>query len=438
MKKSVAISLLIAVILLPTFVLSFFSFAFRAEDWEEVAFARHLNFLVIGPLWATIVFLMRWARNVHWRKVTVATVLLAWLLPASCLSAWTALVLKARLGPDASTSDAEQYRYLVQAICDYRAESGILPQKLDDLVPNYLKQVPNDKGIRWINGCLQVHRTAILYSFNLNDGLGGWAKGILLPNVLPTRPALGGNAQIQARLMEYDRLIAKAPTDQRHHRRKIDYLIAEGTKAEALIACKAAAQSLPQWWRPQMALAVLAAPDGRVQAEKQFHAWVDQHPTFTHYWYLSRFYRDLGRDDDAILALRQGAEFPLQDEDDADVFPTDFTLDAARYAYPHRQHDLVLDITRVWSAFRPQVSGHDFHALRAAAELALGRLAEAKADVDFIAEKIRTEKMPVENFDELQQAVAAGDRSFVYHYGTSGTQMSLDHWKLFSHSEGGR
>ena len=175
-----------------------------------------------------------------------------------------------------------------------------------------------------------------------------------------------------------------------------------------------------------MALAVLAAPDDRAQAEKEFRAWVDQHPTFTHYWYLSRFYCDLGRDDDAILALRQGAKFPLQDEDDADMFPTDFTLDAAKYAYRHRQYDLVLDIMRVWSAFRPQISGHDFHALQAAAELALGRLAEAKADVDFIAEKIRTVGMPVENFDELQQAVAAGDRSFVYHCETSGMQMGLD------------
>ena len=98
MNKSVAISLLIAVLLLPTLVLSFFSFMFRADDWEEVAFARHLNFLVIGPLWATVIFLVRWARNIHWRKMTVAVVLLAWLLPASCLSAWTAFVLKARLG----------------------------------------------------------------------------------------------------------------------------------------------------------------------------------------------------------------------------------------------------------------------------------------------------------------------------------------------------
>ncbi len=94
--KSFAASQCLLVLLLLAFLLSFFSFCFRADSWQEVWEATLLNFVLIGPLWAGIVF-----RGLRRRHVgiggSIGAAFVTYLLVATCHSAWTAFILKIRL-----------------------------------------------------------------------------------------------------------------------------------------------------------------------------------------------------------------------------------------------------------------------------------------------------------------------------------------------------
>ena len=266
--KTAAVLLLMVLVPVALF-LSFFAFMFRADSWEEISAARTFYFLTIGPLWGAIVFLGLKALFPARKKTAIVAGCLAYFISASFLSSWNAFVLTVREGPKASNSDAEQNLRVVQAICDYRAEKGMLPYSLDDLVPQYLEEIPEDHRLRWEVRRLFLH-SRLLYRFDKDDG--GWASTVTLPKVVPTRPALSGDALIQARLAEYDRRIAKAPAEMQHYIDKIAYLISINRPTEARAGCEAAATAFPESWRPLMGLAVLAEPSDVAKAEVRLRA----------------------------------------------------------------------------------------------------------------------------------------------------------------------
>jgi predicted Zn-dependent protease len=223
------------------------------------------------------------------------------------------------------------------------------------------------------------------------------------------------------RLLEYyDHRISAEPTVRANYTVKITYLLSQHKTSDALGACKVAAQVFPGWWRPQMALVVLADPDAQKQAEPQFRKWVEAHPAFIHWWYLSRYYRDLGRDNDAAAALRNAIKYPLEmvDQDETWV-PQAFAFDAASYAYRQKRYKLVLNIARVWSSPRGIYNyfDDDIYAFRAAAELALGQFADAKTDADKVVAAASKNAIWAEHLSELQQAANAKNQAFVYEPG---------------------
>jgi hypothetical protein len=413
-------------------LLSFLAFMFRADSWEEVSEARTLYFLLIGPLWGAILFLWSKLQFPARRRTAIAAGCLAYLISASCLSGWNALVFRIRLGPEVSTSDAEENLRVVQAICDYRAENGMLPYSLDDLVPQFLDEVHENHRLRWELRRLFVSH-GLLYRFDKDNE--GWASNVTLPKVTPTCPVRCGDALVQARLAEYDRRIAKSPTNTDHYIDKIAYLISIKRRTEARAACKAAAVAFPESWRPLMGLAALAEPTDVAKAEAELRSFLERHPAFIRYWCLSRYYRDVGRHSDAIGALRLAVKQPLQSIEDESVFvPNAYAFDAAKYAYQQHEYELVIEITNVWSSPHGVYSnpGDDFYVFRAAAELALGHLDKARKDIDFVCNNHRGSAMWAGNLQELQRAVAAGDRSFVYN---PGSLLNIDNWTLFPSSE---
>jgi hypothetical protein len=70
----------------------------------------------------------------------------------------------------------------------------------------------------------------------------------------------------------------------------------------------------------------------------------------------------------------------------------------------------------VWAAPRGVYSnpGPDLHAFRAAAYLALGRMEEAKSEVDRLMAVAKNQRIWAGNLQALASAMAASDRSFVY------------------------
>ena len=126
--KEFAIRLLGFVFLVAACGLSFLSFVSRYEDWQSVATARTLNFLVIGPLWAATAALC--CRG----KTRMVLVLLALIVPASGLSLFQYAVAHLRfapMSPQMTTSYA--LRATAQRIQAYMQKHRAAPPSLSAL-----------------------------------------------------------------------------------------------------------------------------------------------------------------------------------------------------------------------------------------------------------------------------------------------------------------
>jgi len=334
------------------------------------------------------------------------------------------------------TQLAKNHQYIAQAICDYKADHGLYPYELKDLFPAYLPTVPTAS---YSNNVLYIHtglpHTYVTYAFGRSEGWhssGDFGVGALpVPNVVPLRPALAGEELVQARLVEYDRRIASATRGRYFLTEKICYLVSLQRTTDAYAECQRAAAAYPDWWRPRMGLAVLASPADAAKASEDFQGWVAKHPAFIRYCYLARYLRDRGRARDAVAALREAARFPVEDVDgDSMWVPNAFAFDAASFACQQRDPELVLAITKVWAAPRGVYSnpGPDLHAFSAAAHLALGRMEEAKREIDCVVAVAKNQRIWAGNLQSLASAVEKGDRSFVY---DPGVLCCGGDWTLF-------
>ncbi len=320
---------------------------------------------------------------------------------------------------------ARQNQYIVQAICDYRADHGMLPQNLSDLVPGYLSSLPGPMVFFDADSLdipANAPHTGVYYSFR--PGQEGWYVGgdfgngaLPVPKVASTRPSLNGETLITTRVAEYDRRIAADPKRLQNYVEKLDYLYSVNKTGQVLATCQVAARKFPQWWRPKMVTAMLADSNSRPAAEAGLRSWVKANPSFIHWWYLCRYYRENGRDNEALAALENAVKYPLQNiDDDEDWVPAAFAFDAAAYTYQQRQYGLVLEIVRVWASPVGVYNyfDNDIYAFRAAAELELGKFADAKADAQKAVGANAQQAMWAGHLTELREAADRQDQEFVY------------------------
>jgi len=332
---------------------------------------------------------------------------------------------------------AAPYQPIVQAIYDYRAEHGHLPSTLADLTPRYLRTIPDQA--KWYGESLDISAgfenpldrnisQLVFYSFRPNEE--GWRTGgalafgpLPLPQLASTRPSSNAEEMNAIRLSEFDQRIAASPADTHPRKGKICFLVSLGRTFDALRVCEEAAAACPSWWFPQMVLANLSPPVGGAAGARRLSAWADQHPTFLHYWCLARVCRDRGQDQDALAALERGAACSLEMEPDKGWNPIAIFYDAATYAYEQRHYQLAVTITRLWSTF--PYPGGDVYALQSAAEFSLGQFDAAQSDADAAVREQQRQAIWTQHLDQLQQAVAARDASFVLE-----THNDFS-WKLF-------
>jgi tetratricopeptide (TPR) repeat protein len=164
----------------------------------------------------------------------------------------------------------------------------------------------------------------------------------------------------------------------------------------------------------------------RSSYEEELQEWADAYPAFVHYWYVSRYFRDMGRTNEAIAALRLAAKYPVISVDrDEEFVPNAFALDAAAFAYQEKQYRLVFSITDCWEA-DCSYEGESL-VFRAAAYLATGSYDEAD---DSIGRAVHRpgRKLLGPAVDSLRAAIIRRDKSFVFQPGSS---VTLDEWNAF-------
>src|SRR5437773_582058 len=123
--------------------------------------------------------------NQHARRFNLKHVLLWAFAGLLALALAVPFGLRYRLIGDKvpSTADycaiAKKHQFIVQAIYDFRAERGLLPEDLHDLVPDYVPHVIVDPSISYDGNTLDIHagvpHTSVSYSFRPDRE--GWFAG---------------------------------------------------------------------------------------------------------------------------------------------------------------------------------------------------------------------------------------------------------------------
>lgn len=335
---------------------------------------------------------------------------------------------------------AKEHVPIVQAIVNYRAETGLLPYTLDDLQRRFPVDIP--EGVGWSNngsiGSLYIF-SGIRISYEFDEGnYEGWHgrfANVSLPKVTPTVSVVTGQQRVEAALAEYDRRIADYQEEEDNCRirtAKMAMLFSLGRSDDLHAECLAARKVYPDWWRAQYG-AVKFSPDiCRAEHERALTAWVERSPGFVHSWYLANYLREEGRHAEALVAIKKGSEHPLTSlDDDATWVPHAFAFDAATYACQQNAPNVALAVCDSWS--RPEgvydYPSKDLPAFRAAALLQLGQIEEAKSAIAKVLAAEKKSRLWAGNLDQLHAAIKRGDREYIYDPGQ--VYEGFGQWKLF-------
>ncbi len=358
----------------------------------------------------------------------VVAALWTWCLAApSCPSA--------PLSDEENISDARRGQRIVAAIYQFKEDVGLWPQRLEDLVPDYLSAKPPaywqynwfPHG-QWSLTCLGgLPHTAL--RFRYGEGSGEWfvtdgdwdeplKAGFTEPKPRPADPA-ERNRRV---LFELGARIPREPKMLWHRQALIVHLVRQGKFREARGVCEACPQPLPEDWWPQkgwwppLALAIIDAKCGQqAEAEKRLRAWADEKGEFG-YHFLLAYYQELtglpGRARETLLAA---ARLPMRDFPRATREMDWRAWEATHRLYREGDFEVTLAICKRWEEYRGWRDPMDpsYLTYRAASLLALGRFAEADEAMAAVLAVGLAIKW-ANNTEALGEAVKRRDRAFRY------------------------
>ncbi|NOS68445.1 MAG: hypothetical protein HOP33_00750 [Verrucomicrobia bacterium] len=319
---------------------------------------------------------------------------------------------------------------ILQAVCDYRSDHGLFPERLDDLVPTYLPKFERKSGWSWDFYDLRLsHRggqphSIVFYRFaGLNAGEWHWhgdsayadrRVNIAGPVVRPF--ALSGEALLASRLAEYECRIGRHTNEIWFYADKINYVGTADRQDLLRVECERAAKVFPDWWLPQMILADL----GRNEASNQrFEQWVREHATFNNYCYLARHYRAGSNAVAAFKILAEALEQPIVKEPkDSKWLGAHCFFDACQFAYESANYELSLKLARLWEKRGTTYGEKSWLAFEAAAELKLGEFENAVEHATRIDDIARKEETCAKNTEDLLKATKARNTNLTYQAGS--------------------
>lgn len=326
---------------------------------------------------------------------------------------------------------------IVTAMYRFKQERGLWPCSLDELSPDYLKAAQT-KGWRlnwhpdgwWQLICYAGFPDwAVRYGHGGNDD--GWAitdgvheelLGVKQPLPPPSKLSI---AHLQKnRTRQLRRRIEDDPKRIVHRQALVAFLYRTKDYDAARRVCVECQRLWPEHYWPYLMLARIDAQRGQAAAAAQsLRKWACCHKDFTHYYLLAKFLHERGDKKGAQAALREGAKFPL-----ADLFgsertgehlgwgATQFSWAGAMLAYEEGWYDLARQICARWQAFlEKHTRDPGNYAVLAACELAQGQYDEASAQAKRARKVLRGRNYGwTRNFHELEEAIAAKDKTFRY------------------------
>src|SRR5262249_10956254 len=105
--------------------------------------------------------------------------------------------------------------------------------------------------------------------------------------------------------------IAREPDRIIHYQGLVTWLVRYRAFGEALGIAKSAGKKWPEHWWPGVTVAFLQAKLGFTERGERFLiSKARQCKCFNHYFLLARFYKELGKNDKCLRALKEGVRMP--------------------------------------------------------------------------------------------------------------------------------
>jgi tetratricopeptide (TPR) repeat protein len=318
---------------------------------------------------------------------------------------------------------------IAQAIVDYQNEHGAFPEKISGLVPKYLPKEPSREWSIQFNGQdtdLTRHggqpHSYIRYWFTGYQA-GQWRYypdsadknwQLNIPASVAKKAPLTGEALFIVQIEEYEKRIAQHPHEIWYFEDKICFL-GLSNRADLLVPeCERAAKEFPDWWLPQMTLAMFSPTNS--EAGGRFESWVKSHGSHVNYWFLARYYREKGETSASLEALSQLAEQSFVKELVMSRWDngTDFLFDASKYAYENQDYPLVIKLAKYWETKGRPRSDQAWLQFVAATELKSGQWNDAIEHARKILEIARKDESLTANLEQLLKAAEVQDTNFVF------------------------
>jgi len=343
------------------------------------------------------------------------------------------------LSKEAAAAWAERGKPVVEAVYRYKHTQGLWPHRLDDLVPRFATAAQVEPWDYWWShwgewevsnrtqfpgGCALYRKGRFGTGWVLSLREGEEPLGVEQP--VPEPEAVAEDELDRRILAELRRRIEREPDEMAHAQGLISRLIRHGRLQEARTECEALVARLPGRWWPHAALALIDVKLGSEdEAVRRLTAWVAQARRAETYLLLARFCEPLGRHGEALAAVRAIVELGRIGETER-FTPSAILYEGACYALGRGEPKLVLELCDLWEQ-EASYSEQSYHALRAAAHLALGHFGEAKAHHAKAVEKRRRQVTWASHLDELGQAIAARDTGFRYTLRRTSFEILIDY-----------
>lgn len=311
---------------------------------------------------------------------------------------------------------AAEGQTIVAAMCRFKEQTGLWPQQLEELVPDYLPTVPSGWHYRYnyVAGkadwrLIALGRRPMIETWRGADRWRIWRGGESLDHPRPPQPSAAAQPTLDSLLAQLDRRIARRPKDPDAWRMRVSTLLQHGRVDEALADCARYGAASPRDWWPRLTNARLLTEQGKTEGVTALAAWAAENPGFANFWCLSLAYRQAGQVDAALQAVYAMTGYAVHARD-AYIFSGEaMAFDAALFAYEHGHFADVDTLCDTWHGNTDSPS--DAYAMQALARLALGNFAGA------VAALARTEDDPccgcsVHGHAQILDAIQRGDSSY--------------------------
>jgi tetratricopeptide (TPR) repeat protein len=326
---------------------------------------------------------------------------------------------------------------IVESMYRYKNENGIWPQYLNDLVPKYLKTVPDKHWIYsstltcpaypYIYYAGSKVPLRLGYSFENQDSywsISARESGRQL-GIKPqfTKAALNPEQVKQNMSVELHKRIAREPNEIAHYKILLSLLFKNGQYQDVVAESESGIRTMHEncWLRVAQALALSRL--GNENGGNILEEWVKNNPSFFNYYHLAYYWRTRNNSEKALEALKNAAKYEPTTPSYTRYMHWFYGKEAAYYAYCHQAYDIAMNLNNLVEHL-PRAYDEEGYAMHAAISLKTADFNTAQVYAQRI---IQLNDWQASDYRSLLEAVKKSDLSF--NFNLPDDETNIEFWQ---------